>query len=561
MSLSGKNRVWIHGGTLVDGTGAPARQADVLIEGDRIARISAPGGPVPEGAEAVDARGLVVAPGFIDVMSHSVSSLLADGYSLGKVTQGVTSEIMGEGWTPAPAVPGEPHGFPVHGLPGGDEAWAERSRGWTRFGDWLAAQEEVGASVNFGSFLGGATVRQLARGHQTGPSSPEQLAQMRRAVREAMEDGAFGLATALIYPPGSFADTDELVALCEEVAACGGIYITHMRSEGEAILEGFAEALEISARSGARLHLYHLKAAGRPAWPKMEQLIARVNAERAAGRDIHADLYLYTAGGTGLSSVTPPWASEGDGLLTRLRDPQERARIRAAMLEPDGSWEALGQLAGPQAVFPVGLTRPEHAAYRGLSLAQIAEARGQHWTDAALDLLEREENRVGSLYHLMSEANIERQLQEPWVMLGSDAEGYDPAELEDAGLGGHPRALGNFTRLLGEYVRERGVLSLEEAVHRMTGLPAAHLRLAGRGELREGYFADVTLFDPLSVRDRATYAEPHLLSEGVRDVWVNGVRVLREGQHTRARPGRRLYAPGARPGGTPEGRVEGVRTA
>ncbi|MVN87075.1 amidohydrolase family protein [Deinococcus sp. HMF7620] len=540
------NRVWVAGGTVVDGTGAPGRPADLLIEGDRIVRVAEPGGPAPEDTQTVDASGLVVAPGFIDVMSHSISTLLRDGLSVGKVMQGVTTEIMGEGWTPAPAIPGEAHGFPVHGLPGGDESWAERSRGWARFGDWLRAQEEVGASVNFGSFVGGATVRQYARGHAEGRSSPAELAEMRRVVREAMEDGAYGLATALIYPPGSFADTDELVALCAEVAAAQGIYVTHMRSEGEAILDGLEEALAISGRSGARLHLYHLKAAGQPAWPKMAQVIARVNAERAAGRDIHADLYLYTAGGTGLSSVTPPWASEGRGRVARLRDPAERARIRQAMLAPDGSWEALGHLAGPTGVFPVGLRHPDHQAYIGRSLAEVAAARGQDWIDTALDLLDAEEDRVGSLYHLMSEANIERQLREPWVMLGSDAAGYDPEDRWDGGVGGHPRAFGNFARLLAVYVRERGLLSLEEAVHRMTGLPAEHLRLTGRGELREGHFADVVTFDPHTVRDRATYAQPEQLSEGVRDVWVNGVRVLREGQHTRARPGRRLYAPGAR---------------
>ncbi|WP_019588493.1 N-acyl-D-amino-acid deacylase family protein [Deinococcus apachensis] len=537
--------IWISGGTLIDGTGAPGRRAEVLIEGDRIARIAEPGTPAPEGAEVVDASGLVVAPGFIDVMSHSVASLLHDPRSLGKVTQGVTTEIMGEGWTPAPKVACEPHGFPIHGLPGGDERWAERSRGWTRFGDWLAAQEEVGSAVNFGSFLGGATVRMSAKGHAQGASSPEELAQMRRVTREAMEDGAFGLATALIYPPGSYASTDELVAVCEEVARFGGIYITHMRSEGEGILEGFAEALEITGRSGARLHLYHLKAAGRPAWPLMEPLIERVNAERAAGREIYADMYLYTAGGTGLSAVTPPWASEGDRLRERLRDPEDRARIRQAMLEPDGTWEPLGNLAGPEAVFPVGLRHPDHQPYNGRSLAEIAQERGQDWIDAALDLIEQEPEWVGALYHLMSEENIERQLREPWVMLGSDAAGYDPAARTDGGTGGHPRAFGNFTRLLAHYVRERQILSLEEAVHRMTGLPARHLGLEGRGELRAGAFADVVIFDPATVRDRATYPDAEELSEGVRDVWVNGERVLREGEHTRAYPGRRLYHLGA----------------
>ena len=537
--------VWITGAALIDGSGAPGRRAEVLIEGERIASLHEAGSPAPDGAEVVDAAGLVVAPGFIDVMSHSVSTLLHDGLSLGKVTQGVTTEIMGEGWTPAPAVPGEAHGFPIHGLPGGDEAWTERSKTWTRFGDWLSAQEEVGASVNFGSFIGGATVRMVARGHAQGESSPAELELMRRVTREAMEDGAFGLATALIYPPGSFADTDELVAVCEEVARAQGIYITHMRSESAAILDGLEEALEITQRSGARLHLYHLKAAGEVAWPKMQALIGRVNAERAAGNDIHADLYLYTAGGTGLSALAPPWASEGDRLRERLSDPPSRAEIRQAMLEPDGSWEPLGHLAGPAGAFPVGLTLPQHQAYVGQSLAIIAESRGQDWIDAALDLIVAEPERVGVLLHLMSEANIESQLREPWVMLGSDAAGYDPAEQPGNGTTGHPRALGNFTRLLGHYVRERGILSLEEAVHRMTGLPAQHFRLEGRGELRPGAYADVVIFDPATVTDRASYGDAGQLSEGVRDVWVNGTRVLRGGQHTRALPGMRLYGPGA----------------
>ncbi|MFC4453714.1 D-aminoacylase [Deinococcus sonorensis] len=542
------SRTWITGGTVIDGTGAPGRRADLLIDGERIAEVRAPGSPAPEGARVVDASGLTVAPGFIDVMSHSVSTLLRDGLSVGKVTQGVTTEIMGEGWTPAPAVPGEPHGFPIHGLPGEDERWAERSRAWTRFGDWMSAQQEVGAAVNFGSFLGGATVRMAVKGHAQGESSPEELAEMRRLTREAMEDGAFGLATALIYPPGSYASTDELVEICEEVARAQGIYITHMRSEGAAILDGYAEAQEIATRSGARLHIYHLKAAGAPAWPQMATLIERVNAGRAAGQDIHADMYLYTAGGTGLSSITPPWASEDDRLQERLRDPEARAEIRAAMLDPDGSWEPLGHLAGPQGVFPVGLSAPDHRAYLGRSLAEIAELRGQDWIDAGLDLIMNEPGRIGSLYHLMTEENIEAQLREPWVMLGSDAAGDDPARQGEVGVGGHPRAYGNFTRLLGHYVRERGVMSLEEAVRRMTSLPAEHLRLQDRGELREGAYADVVIFDPATVRDVATYPDPNRLSVGVRDVWVNGQQTLQGGQPTGALPGRRLYGPGAAPG-------------
>ncbi|OLV20339.1 N-acyl-D-amino-acid deacylase family protein [Deinococcus marmoris] len=539
------SQILVKGGTVIDGTGAPGRMADVLIKDDRIVQISEPGSPAPDGAEVVDASGMVVAPGFIDVMSHSVSSLLSDGLSVGKVTQGVTTEIMGEGWTPAPAVPGEAHAFPVHGLPNGDESWIARARGWTRFGDWMAAQEDVGAAVNFGSFVGGATVRMAARGHAAGESTPEQIAEMRRVTREAMEDGAYGIATALIYPPGSYASTDELVAVSEEVGRANGIYITHMRSEGEAILDGFAEALEISERSGARLHLYHLKAAGTPSWPKMATLIERVNTERAAGKDIYADMYLYTAGGSGLAASCPPWASEDNKLKERLRDPETRAKIRAAMQEPDGTWEPLGGLAGPEGVYPIGLGLPEHADYRRKSLAEIAAMRGQDWIETIIELILAEPEGIGTLYHLMSEENIQLQLQESWVMLGSDAAGYDPGEEEGGFTGGHPRALGNFTRLLGRYVRELGILSLEEGVRRMTGLPAEHLHLTDRGELREGAYADLVVFDPETIGDRATYTESNRLSVGVRDVWVNGVQTLKGGKHTKALPGKRLYGPGA----------------
>lgn len=539
------SQTWITGGTVIDGTGAPGRRADLLIDGERIVRIGEPGSPAPDGAVVINATGMVVAPGFIDVMSHSVSSLLGDGLSVGKVTQGVTTEIMGEGWTPAPAVPGEAHAFPVHGLPNDDESWKARANGWSRFGDWMAAQAEVGAAVNFGSFLGATTVRMIGKGHAAGEATPQELDEMRRVTREAMEDGAFGVASALIYPPGSYASTDELVAVCEEVGRAGGIYITHMRSEGAAILNGFAEALEIAQRSGARLHLYHLKAAGAPAWPQMQTLIERINAGRAAGQDIHADMYLYTAGGTGLAASCPPWASEDDRLKERLRDPATRASIRAAMLEPDGTWEPLGNLAGPEGVYPVGLKRPEHAEYLGKSLAEVAALRGQDWIDAALDLIESEPDGVGTMYHLMTEENIQLQLKEPWVMLGSDAAGDDPGVQDGGFAGGHPRALGNFTRLLGRYVRELGVLSLEEGVRRMTSLPAEHLGLTDRGQLREGAYADVVVFDPQTISDRATYTESNRLSVGVRDVWVNGVQTLRGGKHTLALPGKRLYGPGA----------------
>ncbi|ACO47929.2 D-aminoacylase [Deinococcus deserti] len=531
----------IKGGVLIDGTGASRFPADLRMDDHRITQIALPGAADETAAEVIQADGLVVAPGFIDVMSHSVSTLLEDGRSVSKITQGITTEIMGEGWTPAPVWGANTEPFRLHGCPGGEKSWENRARNWTRFGDWMSAQEGVGASVNFGSFLGGTTVRLCVRGHAAGPSTPEELDSMRRIVRESMEDGAFGLATALEYPPGSFADTDELTVLCGEVARYGGIYSTHLRAEDDSILEALDEALEICHRSGARLHLYHLKAAGRSSWPKMAQLLQRINGIRTLGTEVYADMYLYTSAGTGLSSVLPPWASTDDRLKDRLADPRERAQIYQAVQTPDGTWEPLGSLNGPASVTPLGLRLPNHLQFNGQSLVKISEALGLDWIDTAIELILKEPGRIFTAFDLMSEDNIERQLLEPWVMPGSDAQGFDPSRSSRDALGLHPRACGNFARFLGYYVRDRGLMSLEEGVRRMTSLPARHLRLAGRGELRTGAFADVVVFDPHEIRDRATFLEPGHLSEGVHHVWVNGQPVVRAGLTTGARPGRRLH--------------------
>jgi N-acyl-D-aspartate/D-glutamate deacylase len=528
----------IAGGRLVDGTGNPWTYADVALVGDKVAAIVAPGQIAPGAArEVVDARGMVVCPGFIDIQSHSILTLMRDGHSLSKVTQGVTTEIMGEAWTPAPfgGQIGDPlaHTLFVQEVPG----WPERMRGWGRFGDWLRAMIEHGVSPNIGSFLGGGTLREYACGMRVGRAAPDELATMRRVMAEAMEDGAFGVSYALIYPPDSFVDTDELVEVCKVAAAHRGLYITHVRSEAEQLVEAIGEAAQIGRRAGIPVEVYHLKAAGRPNWHLMPAAIRAIEAARAGGVDITADMYPYAASGTGLSSVLPPWADADGKLYENLADTEMRAKIRAEMLNPSGDWEAMGTNTTPAGIMPIGFHKPEHKAYVGKRLAEIAEQRGQDWADTVLDLLAAEGQRISTIYFSMDEANVRAQLALPWVKISTDAGGYDPAWA--AALGPvHPRAYGTYTRVLGRYVREERALTLEDAVRKMSGAVAQRLGLYRRGLLRPGCFADVVIFDADTVADRATFEAPHQLSVGVRDVWVNGARVLAGGEHTGATPGR-----------------------
>jgi N-acyl-D-amino-acid deacylase len=537
--------VVIRGGAVVDGTGNPWYRGDVLIAGDRILDVVPTGGgddPVPGGAEVVDASGMVVAPGFIDIQSHSIRPLMVDGRCLSKIVQGVTTEIMGEAWTPGPVGGGieKALGDPT---PGSYLAlvpeWLERSREWRRFGDWLEALEASGVSPNIGSFLGGGTLRQFVRGMEMGDSGADELARMRTAMDDAMDDGAFGVAYALIYPPDAYVSTDEIVEVCRVVARRGGVYITHMRSEGDRFLEGVDEALEIGRRSGAPVEIYHLKAAGARNWPKMAQAIERIEAARAGGLDVTADMYPYTGAGTGLTSVLPPWIAEGGRLYERLRDPDVRARLRSEVLQPDGEWEALADLAGVDGVMPIGFEKAHNRRWNGRRLSEIAAERGQDWIDAVFDLLVDEGQRIATVYFLMEEANLRAQLRAPWVKISTDAGGVDPAWAESLGPA-HPRSYGTYPRVLGRYVREQGVIGLEDAVRKMTSSVAARLGLRDRGLLRAGLAADVVVFDPATIGDRATFDAPHQLATGVRDVWVNGQRVLDGGAHTDARPGRRL---------------------
>ncbi len=523
--------VVIEGGRVVDGTGNAWYPADVAIRGDRIAAIVPPGRLADAASvRRIDATGSVVAPGFIDIQSHSRSNFLddGDGRVVSKATQGITTEIMGESSTNAP-------------VPEGEARAGRTFSGPRAFADWLDAMTEHGASVNFGSFVGASTIRVLGMGEAMGAAGPEELAVMREAVDNAMRDGAFGVASALIYPPGNFASTDELVAVNEAAAPYGGVYITHMRSEADRFLEALDEAMEIGVRAGVPVEIYHLKAAGRRNWDKAAQAVAKIDSARAAGVDVQANMYPYTAGGTGLSACFPPWASADGLLFDNLADEGVRARMRAEMESDQTEWENLCALATPEGVLLLGLDEPENQRWAGMRLSEVAEARGEDWIETAFDLVLSERQRVGTIYFLMSEDNVAMQIGQPWIKFGTDAGGIDP---ETAEGGAHPRAYGTFPRVLGRYVREQGATTLEEAVRKMSSAVATRLHIRERGLLREGWYADVVVFDPETVGDRATYEDPHRLSEGIEHVLVNGVAVVEDGRHTGALPGRPVRGPG-----------------
>ena len=526
----------IEGGWIVDGTGNAAYPGDVAVLGDRIATVTAPGMLAEAwAATRIDANGRIVAPGFIDIQSHSRGSFVGDGDGrvVSKVTMGVTTEIMGESTSNGPVTEsvlvqaGEDAGRTV----------------FSTFGDWMEAMEEHGASVNFGSFVGATTIRIYGMGHDMGAAGPEQLERMREAVRESMEDGAFGIGSALIYPPGNFASTEELVAINEAAAPYGGVYITHLRSEADGLLEAMDEAIRIGVEAGVPVEIYHLKAAGRRNWHKAALAVAKIDSARAAGIDVQANMYPYTAGSTGLTACFPPWASAGNRLMERLADPEERARIREEMENPSGTWEDLCGLSTPEGTLIVGLDKPENERYVGSYLSEIAADMGKDWIETAFDLVASEEQRVGTVYFMMSEENVAMQMAQEWMKFGTDAGGWDP---EGATGLTHPRAYGTFSRILGRYAREEGVLSLEEAVRKMTSAVATRIGIRDRGLVVPGYFADLVVFDPETVADHATYTEPHQLSSGVDHVFVNGVAVVENGVHTDAMPGRPVRGRGWR---------------
>jgi N-acyl-D-amino-acid deacylase len=533
--------VLILNGRVVDGTGNAWYYGDIAIRGDRIVRI-APAGQLKNAraGERIDASGLIVCPGFIDIQSHSRSAFLrGDGRVISKVTQGITTEILGEGWTNAPA---NELTLSIEGDPSPRMQKIIKEFGGTHgFNNWLEAMEQHGTSPNIGSFLGAATVRMFAKGQAMGAPTPDELKIMQKVTRNAMEDGAFGLASALIYPPGSFATTEELIAICKAMAPYGGVYITHLRSEADKFIEGIDEAIEIGKKAGVPVEIYHLKAAGRRNWHKMPLAIARIEAARAEGMDIGADMYTYIAGSTGLAACLPPWASADGKLEENLLNPEMRMKIHDEILNPKTEWENLGQLATPENVLILGLRKEENRKYVGKRLSEIAADMGKDWVDTTIDLLISEGQDIGTIYFMMTENNLALQMRQPWIKFGTDAGGHDPEKTKTLV---HPRAYGTFTRILGKYVRDERVLGLEDAIRKMSSAVAHRLFIKDRGLLREGFFADIAIFDPNSVGDRATFENPHQLSVGMRYVLVNGIAVVNEGNHTGAKPGRIVRGPG-----------------
>lgn len=525
--------VIIVNGKVVDGSGNPWFYGDVAIRGDRVVRVVRRGmlGSAPA-RRRIDATGKIVAPGFIDIQAGG-PYLAGDGRDVSKLTQGVTTEILGEGYTAAPISDLTLADLAASGP--GAVASARRFQGVHGFDAWLRAMEAHGVSPNVGAFVGASTLRQYGMGLRMGAAMGAPLDSMRTALRNAMEDGAFGLGSALIYPPGNFASTEELIEVAKAMAPYGGLYITHMRSEADKVLDGIDEALRIGREAGVAVEIYHLKAAGIKNWNKMPAMIAKIDSARSAGLDVQATMYPYTAGGTGLAACLPPFASEDGKLLQNLADPSARARIRAEVAQPTSYWESLCEQATPQGVL-LGVLRGEaNEQWSRQRLAGVMAATQKDWLDAVMDLLLAEGRDIGTIYFLMNEENVKLVLKQPWMIIGTDAAGMDP---DSARGSAHPRAYGTYTRILGKYVRDEGVISLEDAIRKMTGAVAERLLIRDRGLLREGMHADVVVFDPATIQEHSTFERPHQLSTGVEHVLVNGVQVVRDGRHTGAKPGR-----------------------
>ena len=542
-SPDGSYDVVISGGKIVDGTGNPWYYGDVGLKGDRIA-IIAPAGALANAhtARRIDAKGMVIAPGFIDIQGQSGEQLTTgDGRVISKVTQGVTTEILGEGDTPAPVNDRILATFKASDT--SDIRIAKQFMGTHGFGAWLNAMEKHGNSINVGSFIGAGTIRAYANGEAQGAPSEAQLDTMRRVTRDAMRDGAFGVASALIYPPGNYAGTHELSEIAKAMAPYHGVYISHIRSEGDSLLEALDEALAIGHTGGVPVEIYHLKAAGGHAWAKAAEMVNKIDSARIAGQDVGATMYPYTASGNGLAACVPPWAAENGKLLENLKNPETRAKIIAEAMDSTPHKPVYCQESGPGPIMVVGLlSTPSLAKYEGWRLDKIAADMNKSWGEAMADVVLISGGRAGKLTFSMTDENVAMQLERPWVVIGTDAEGFDPDSAK--GLT-HPRAYGSYPRLLGKYVREEHVLTLEDAVRKFSSGVAERLSIPDRGLLRAGMYADVVVFDPNTIIDKATYEKPHQLSVGMKEVFVNGVEVLKDGVHTGAKPGRAIRGVGA----------------
>jgi N-acyl-D-amino-acid deacylase len=521
----------IHHGTVYDGTGQPGFRGEVAIDGDRITYVGPDRGM--HGRTEVDAKGQAIAPGFINMLAHPEESLFADGRALSDLTQGVTLEVMGE-FSMGPLNPQMKRllvdrqtdiKFPVT---------------WTSLGEYLETVEHRGIGPNVASFVGAPTVRTFVLGERDVDPTPKQLDEMKALVHRAMEEGALGVTTMLIYAPANFAKTPELIALAQESARCGGIYTAHMRSEGDRIESAVQETIDIAKASGAPAEIYHLKLAGKDNWGKLDKVVNMIDTARASGVRITANMYTYTAGATGLNAAMPLWVQDGglEAWIARLRDPAIRAKVIGEMRTPHPkTWENLYGAAGAQGVLLLSLKNPKLKPLTGKTLAEVARMRGVSPEDAAIDLVIEDGSRVGVAYFLMSEDNIRRQVALPWVSFGSDEQGDAPEGVFLLSAA-HPRAYGNFARVFAEYVRKDHALSIERAVHKLSALPAFNLSLEDRGLLQAGYFADVVVFDPNTIQDHATYERPHQLSTGVSYVVVNGKLAIDAGKPTGAATGR-----------------------
>ncbi len=528
----------VRGGMLYDGSGSPGRIADVGVRGDRIVAV---GDLSAEFAvREVDARGLALAPGFINMLSWATDTLIEDGRGLSDIKQGITLEVFGEGWSYGP-------------LNDALKAEMKSQQGdirydieWTSLGEYLEFLQRKGISPNVASFVGATTIREYVLGNANRAPDAAELARMQDLVREAMHEGALGVGSSLIYAPAAYAKTDELVALVRAAAESGGGYVSHLRSEGDRLLEAVDELIAIARETGARVEAYHLKAAGAANWPKMAQAIARIDAARAEGLAVGANMYAYTAGGTGLYACMDPAIQEGglDAWIARLREPAVRARVVREMQQPGRGWENLCFLAGsPERIVLAGFDKDALKPLSGRTLADIAKERGRSPEDTIVDLVIEDHSRIDTVFFLMSEDNVRLGLSQPWVALGSDEGAYAP-EGVFLKRKAHPRAYGNVARFLGRYVRDEHVATLADAVRRLTSMPAQAWKLRDRGCVAVDCHADLVVFDPAKIADHATFAEPARLADGVRDVFVNGVQVLKDGAHTGATPGRVVRGPG-----------------
>jgi N-acyl-D-amino-acid deacylase len=530
--------VIIKGGTLYDGTGTEPKHADLAIRGDRIAGIG--DFKTAKAKTVVDANGLAVAPGFINMLSWSNESLIQDGRSQSEIRQGVTTEIMGEGESMGPVN----DRVREHMLRQQSDIKYEIK--WNTLAEYLRYLETRGISCNVASFIGATTIRENVIGFEDKAPTPEQLDQMRELVRKEMEAGALGIGTSLIYPPAFYAKTDELIELCKVAAKYQGKYISHMRSEGNQLLEALDELIRISREAGIPAEVYHIKAAGQQNWGKLDDLLSRIETAQKDGLKIRANMYTYTAAGTGLDACLPPWTEDGGypALFKRLREPATREKIKAEVSKDSDAWENLYIAAGsPDKILLVGFKSEKLKPLTGKSLAEVANMRSKDPIETMMDLIAEDESRIGTIYFLMSEENVKKELAKPWISFGSDESSQAP-EGVFLKSNPHPRAYGNFARVLGKYVRDEKVIPLTEAVRRLSGLPATNLGLDHRGFIKEGMFADVVIFDPATIADRATFEKPHQYAVGVKHVFVNGVQVLKDGEHTGAKPGHALWGPG-----------------